>query len=143
MADGTEPIDPDEVIYRRLPKGSQFKPNRDPPLASTAFSPRPCDHDGVSLVRAKYVTGPEDAAALGVVGMEFYVIEMRAGDLMAEGIAIEPLPSPECLGHAVMPAINADNKDNPQTQALMDRARRVSFKAHGLFPGKCPPKAQP
>ena len=138
MADGTEPIDPDEIIYRRVPIGSVYKPNRNPALSQKAFSPRNCDSDGVSVIRAKFLNGPRDAAAEGCLGMEFYVIEFRAGDLQGAGATIMPDPELDCVGHALVTNINAANRDLSETQSLMQRCRNLTYRAHGPFPGNKP-----
>jgi hypothetical protein len=137
MADGTEPIDPDEIIYRRVPERSSiYKPNRTPALSQKAFSPRDSDVDGISVIRASYVGGAEEAAANGPDGMEFYVLAFRAGDLQASGMSIVPAPEVDCIGHALIPNVNAANRDLPQVQAIMERARASTYLAHGPFPGK-------
>jgi hypothetical protein len=143
MGDGTEPLDPNERVYRRVIAGRHYKPGRKPePLSPRAFAARPVDDIGISFVRAKYVSGPEEAAALGATGYDYDVIEMRAGDLAREGIKIVPDPiAGECVGHAVSPAINAQNANDPDVLAMMEAARRLPFTPHGPFPGKAPPKA--
>src|SRR5688572_17465779 len=104
MADGTEAIDPNEIVYRRiLSKGNHYKPGRVPPLSQKAFSPRDIDADGISLIRGAYVQSPQDAAALGLAGYDYWIIEMRAGDLVNAGMPIAPDPQPGCPGHALIP----------------------------------------
>jgi hypothetical protein len=140
MADGTEPLDPNEIVYRRVIKGSHYKSNRSPPVLSPrAFSPRPKDLDGISFVRQKYVSGPEEAAALGSIDHEYWIIAMRAGDLEREGIVLEPKPTQDCIGHAVAPGINPENAEQPEVLARMLRASSQPFTAHGPYPGKAPP----
>jgi hypothetical protein len=147
MADGTEPIDPSETIYRRVPKrGTAYKPNRNPALGANAFNPRPTDADGVSVTRASYVSGPDEAAALGAEGMEFYVIAFLARDLQAVGMEIVPDPNNECLGHALIRNIHAANSELPQIQAIKNQARMGKYHAFGPFPGKMkitPPGGDP
>ncbi|HZL37371.1 MAG TPA: hypothetical protein VFC78_18780 [Tepidisphaeraceae bacterium] len=143
MLDGSEPIDPNEIVYRRVPAGTIYKPNREPPLSQKAFSPRDVDKDGVSIMRGSYVSGPEEAAAEGLAGMQFHVIAFRAGDLIAEGMMLKPDPIPGCPGHALVANINASNRDLPAIQALLDRSRRLNFSAHGPFPGRTFPPNLP
>jgi len=144
MADGTEPVDPSEIIYRRIIrsiKGGHYNPDRPQPLSHKAFGPRPIDTDGISFLRQKYVSSPEQAAAEGAIGHEYWIIEMLAGDLEGVGVKIEPAPLEDCIGHAVAPTINASNGDQSEVLAAMDRARNLKYKPFGPFPGKKPPSA--
>ena len=51
MVDGTEPIDPDERICRRVfEKSGYFKADRNPPLSQSAFNPTDRDTDGISVL---------------------------------------------------------------------------------------------
>jgi hypothetical protein len=140
MPDGTEPVDQNERIYRRVHAGTgYYKPNK--PLSPKAFKPLSQDTDGVSVTRAGYVSGPQEAAALGTAGKSYYVLEQRAGDLMASGLTIQPSPiAPDDLGHAVIPEINILKGENdPTLLEKMDSAKNVSFVVHGPFPGTKPP----
>jgi hypothetical protein len=140
MPDGTEPIDPDEIVYRRVVDRSGFyKSDRQPPLSDSAFKPAPRDTDGISFTRAKYVSAdPILAAAGGYQGKNYFVIEMRADDLMSLGVTFKPRPLPDDPGHTVIPELNIKVIDAPSAVMIRDRARRLPFKAHGPYPGSRP-----
>lgn len=140
MPDGTEPVDQNERIYRRVHAGTgYYKPDK--PLSPKAFKPLSQDTDGISVTRARYVNAPQDAAALGTVGKSYYVLEQRAGDLMGVGLTIKPSPqAPDDVGHAVIPELNISKGENdPTLLETMERAKNVSFIVHGPFPGTKPP----
>jgi hypothetical protein len=112
MPDGTEPIDPDERIYRRVVDKSNFyNATRDPPLSQKAFNPTKDDKDGISVTRASYVSGPEEAASRGFHGKRYYIIEMRAGDLQGEGLILKPDLTPVISG---MPSFQRSTPQMPQ-----------------------------
>jgi len=139
MLDGHEPVDPNEMVYRRVAvKTGYYKLGRLPPISQKAFNPIDGnDDDGISLFRAKY-GGPEDVAAGGRAGTDYFVIEMRAGDLFGVGMILEADPRPGIPGHAQVPSVNCATRDSKEVQEIMDRARHVAFQAHGPFPGKRP-----
>jgi hypothetical protein len=140
MLDGSEPIDADELIYRRVMATSgYFDPHRKPSLSDKAFKPLRRDEDGISVTRAKYVDGPQAAAEAGYEGKDYYVIEMRAGDLQAIGLDILPNPLPGNPGHAVLPRLKIADEKSPAALDLMHKARLLEFRHHGPYPGKMPP----
>lgn len=143
MLDGTEQVEKDELIYRRvLDKTGFYKPDRPHPLSPKAFRPVPRDIDGISVTRANYVgRDPLAAAALGEAGRNYYIIEIRAGDLEAIGLTVQPSPiPPDDLGHAVIPLLNIANVHEPKSFELMDKIVTLIFKPYGPFPGNRPRK---
>src|ERR1700712_1605163 len=99
MPDGTEPIDKDELVYRRVTASTgYYVAGRKPPLSAGAFKPLTNDVDGISLTRKNYTATPADVAAGGYLGKTYYVIEMRAGDLEGLGLTIQPDPQPGEMG---------------------------------------------
>lgn len=108
MADGTEPIADDELLYRRVPAAAQ--PRRYDPvtglLSDQAFGPHKKDGvTGLSVSRAKYKSIEE--AASGRSGNSYYIAVLRAGDLRQQGIVVEPRPLQDDPGHAEPPQLNA------------------------------------
>jgi len=101
---GSEPIDDDEVLFRRFPEdwsepGGAIHPSH------LAFSPSSRDVTGLSLSRAKYVT-PEDAGRGPRADKKYYVAVLRAGDLRQKGIKVIPSPSKRNRGHCEIPILN-------------------------------------
>lgn len=138
MPDGTEPVDREEMIYRRvLDRSNYFNAARSRPLSPKAFKPMQQDTDGISVTRAKYVQNdPAAGAALGDAGKSYYVIELRAGDLADASLPVSPSPlPPDDLGHAVIPAIKSINVDEARLTELMFAAAQLPYRHHGPFPG--------
>jgi len=144
MPDATEPIDKNELVYRRITVSSNyFKATRTPPLSASAFKPVSRDTDGISLTRKNYVSSPKDAAAGGFLGKDYYVIEMRAGDIESIGVTIKPDPKPGNIGHAIIPEIRIQDADTDRVLEAMNAARNLPFACHGPFPGTKPQPPQP
>jgi len=143
MPDGNEPIDRNELVYRRVCENTNFfKPGRAPPLSSRAFSPTTHDSDGISLIRAAY-SNPEDAASGGYQGRSYYVIELRVSDVLSLGLTIRPDPLADEMGHAVIPEINIREMRTEKVATALNDLRNLEFRHYGPFPGKnTPPKRQ-
>jgi hypothetical protein len=139
MPDGTEPIDKDEFVYRRVHEGTgYFDASRTPQLSASAFKPLNNDRDGISVTRKNYVRGPADVAATGYFGKRYFVIELRAGDLQAIGLTIRPDPQPGEMGHALIPEIRVQDVNRITVLEAMDRVRHLQFAWAGPFPGTRP-----
>lgn len=109
MADGREPIEDDEILYRRIPTQPAYHdPNLSPLPTPKAFHPRRDDRTGLSVYRAKYKM-PKQVAA-NDRSKTFYVAELRAGELREQGIEIIPAPLPDDPGHAELPGIKYDDR---------------------------------
>jgi hypothetical protein len=120
MSDGTDPVAPDETIYRRVFAGNgYFDPNRiKAPLSAKAFRPMSDEPEGISVTRAKYVHRAEDAAAYGYVGKSYYLIELTAADVISLGVTIHPDPlGPYDLGHALLPEVNVTVYRQPPSRS--------------------------
>jgi hypothetical protein len=136
---GTDPIGPDEVIFRRILE-YHYKPKTGF-LSKNAFKPRPADETGISVCRAKYLPEPkaESAAHLGRAGMRFWVAEIRAKLLFDAGMGIEPDPDKSTIAHARIPILNSAIAGSDQTQKeLIDKASRLPWTVHGPFLGRTP-----
>ena len=112
MVRGTEPIEDDELLYRRVPK--YFAPDGNP--SPKAFRPRRRDETGLSLLREKYVRLRE--AAVGEPGQTYYVAVLKAGDLRANGMEVVPKPSDDCPGHAEIPSLRYANQREDRQEEL-------------------------
>ena len=107
MDGGIEPIEDDELLYRRIPVSmGWFVANR---LSAQAFGPRKDELTGISVFREKYKS-LEDAAR-GKSKQGYYVAVLRAGDLRHRGIEVVPRPNlPDGQydpAHAELPDLNA------------------------------------
>ncbi len=137
--DGTEPIDKDELVYRRILVHHYDKTHDH--LSPQGFYPRSSETTGISLIRSNYLDEPrpETAAGLGQEGKSYWIIEMTAGSLESAGLSLKPEPSTGCLGHAVIPILNANCIREDATLVLTAIASELPRKVYGPFPG-CAPK---
>lgn len=132
--DGTEPISDDEILYRRIPVGADwFDPGIDPRPTPKAFRPRPDDTTGLSLSRQKYKS--LEQVAHNSHGKQYYVAELRAGDLRANGIAIIPDPLPGDPGHVAVSSLTYENRnDNRALEIQNALAEQLCLRVLGPFP---------
>lgn len=134
MGDGTERIEDEELLYRRVPI-VQFNRTAEPPHPfPVAFRPKEVDTLGLSVTRAKYISSTE-FAKLGQ-GKQYYVAVLCAGDLREHGIEVEPRPIPGQPGHAELPGLTWDNRKNDDQelwQVLM--AKKLCLDTKGPYPG--------
>lgn len=112
MNPGEEPIEDDEILYRRIP----FHWYSDGKVDDQAFLPnKERDEDGLSLFRAKYKT-PEEVATTVRSGKKYHVAVLLAGSLRAAGLRIEPKPLPDDSGHCVLPDLVSANRSTNETR---------------------------
>ena len=139
MPDGSEPVDPNEKVYRRV-FHTYYKPQKLPPLTESAFKPTASDTDGISLTRAAITPDPRAVAEGGTLGNTYYVAEMRAGDLMAAdgGVTFKPDPTAEDPGHTVIPEMTFATIDTDEAEEWRNAARHVPCIIHGPFVGTKP-----
>ena len=128
--DGTEPIDDDELLYRRIPVSREWYANNE--LLPEAFDPRPDEHTGISIYRAKYKTLEEAAKGPGKKG--YYVAVLRAGDLKNHGIQVVPRPIlPDDPGHAELPELTAENRDTDSALERKAALTKLALEVKGPF----------
>src|SRR6478609_9156755 len=113
--DGTEPVEDDETLFRRVPVNPKYyNPEIDPLPTPLAFRPREDDKTGLSVSRAKYTT------MFDVVGnprdKSFYVAVLVAGSLGERGIRVEPAPEPGDPGHVELPDLRYDNRSSREAE---------------------------
>ncbi len=112
-ADGTEPLDDSEVLYRRVPVlRGWYTADLTPSLSPEAFGPRDDEPEGISLARAKHRT--RDEAAQGPSKKGYYVAAASVGDLLAAGACLDP----DALGHVSVTNLNTTNRDTPEAEEL-------------------------
>jgi len=131
---GEEPIEDDELLYRRIPHAPHyFDPEVSPEPSPEAFRPRPNDKTGISVLREKYAT-PEEAAR-PPRGKRYWVAVLRAGDLRAHGLDVVPRPEGDAPGHAEIPALNYKNRrTDAAEEAQQLLARKLCLKILGPLP---------
>lgn len=137
-SDGTEPVTHDEILFRSIPfKQGWYDPNQNPPINYNAFTPKWYDPTGISLWRQKYKRTSREAAAEGRLRGEYYVVSLKAGDLMKKGIDIAATPHEGGIGHASIPVLNYGEKG---TDRVVELARLIAAKlclrVEGPFPGQ-------
>lgn len=111
------PVADDELLYRRVPASQNWVSPDAKTVDPLAFRPRESDSTGLSLGRAVYET-PQQAAARGSKGRQFYIAVLSARRMRAAGIQIAPRPLTADRGHAEVPELTFDNRRT-------DRAREV------------------
>lgn len=78
MERGSEPVDDEELLYRRVPASLGWYSPTTGVISSEAFGPhKNRDVSGLSVTRAKYKSIEE--AARGRPGKSYYVVVLRAG----------------------------------------------------------------
>lgn len=139
MADA-EGIPDDELLYRRIPKSQGWYDPATNSLSSQAFRPTKFDDDGLSLTRSEGgVRSPEDAAAQGREGAEFFVAVIKAGDLAQLGLKAERDDQPGRPGHALIRDIRYANRREPNTETrTLKMATQLGVQVRGPFPGRTP-----
>jgi hypothetical protein len=131
---GLEPVEDDELLYRRVPAAAS--PQRYDPvkreLSDQAFAPHKLvDITGLSVSRAKYKRIEE--ASGGRPGKSYYVAVLRAGDVRRLGIDVVPRPEPDDPGHAELPQLNADNYNNSVTLERAGQLSSICLSVEGPF----------
>ena len=104
MADEPIPIEDDEILYRRIPVSKDWYDGKT--VYGEAFEPRPDEHSGLSLFRAKFRSLEE--VAKGKAKKGYFVASLSVADLRRAGIVVEP---------AKLNALPA-NRSNPAEYAL-------------------------
>jgi hypothetical protein len=125
--DGTEFVEDDELLYRRIP--SIYYQSG---ISPEAFKPNKNDSDGLSLTRAKYHS-VEDAARGGRPGKTYFVAVFRAADLRAIGIEIAADPQPGIIGHTLLTNINSKNRKSKESGERIMAMRQLCIRVDGPF----------
>jgi hypothetical protein len=131
---GSEPIDDDELLYRRVPVLlNLYDPSATVPLLPDAFRPNANDRTGLSIHRAKYKSIQE--AGQGRPGKQYYVAVLRAGDLRARGIQLAPRPLVGDPGHAEIVGLTyQDRKLDQVLEWKFVLANELCLRVEGPYP---------
>ena len=132
MGDGTEPIEDEELLYRRV-QLVHVGPAEGGEPSPMAFHPGRHDRTGISVRRAKYVT--PDQAAQNDRGKRYYIAVLRAGDLRRHGFQVVPRPVTGVAGHAELPNLTHENRHSDEAvEAKQLLARKLCLKILGPLP---------
>ncbi len=134
MPDDSTPIKDDELLYRRMNvKLNYFDPDLNAPPSPRAFRPHGSrDETGLSMFRSQFYETVGQVAE-NERGAQYYIAVLRAGDLRARGIRVEPRPVPRLgRGHAELPDLRSDNRrDTDEIQALL---AELCIRVEGPYP---------
>ena len=135
---GTEPIDDDELIFRRIPVSMSWYANGQ--LSPEAFDPDPKrDITGISVSRSKYKSLEE--AAKGPSKKGYFVAVFREKDLRQRGIDVAPRPihpedprHPEYdPGHAEFPDLTAQSRGSSEAEETKLALTTLAIEVKGPF----------
>jgi hypothetical protein len=131
VEDSTDPIDDEELLYRRVPASTGWY-SPEAGLSPQAFAPhKTLDATGLSVYRGKYKS-VEDVAR-GRPGRSYYVAVLRAGDLRAKGIEVVPRPAPGDPGHAELCQLHSRNRKTAETLERQRILAAVCLRVEGPF----------
>lgn len=126
-ADSTEPVGRQEFVLRRIHRNFYEDRPKDP-IKSPAFKPTPSDTDGLSVFRESYCTPRELVEAARQPPTEYYVVRLRAGDVLDAGCSLvpDPQPAPQPAGHTLIPEsrVKTAKESKPLQGKLMDLANK-------------------
>ena len=126
---GDEPVEDDEIIYRRIPVSTGWYSQNG--LSPQAFDARDDELTGISFCRAKYNT-VEDAAA-GPSKKGYYVASFRVGELRKAGILVEQRPCKEVAGHTELPQFTCETNELNETLELRSLLASLAIDVQGPF----------
>ena len=130
VGDGTEPIEDDEILYRRIVL-DQYSDEGG--LTRLAFKSWPYDKTGLSVFRAKYTT-PKDVAQ-NDRGKQYWVAELLAGDLRNSKLRVAPRVEGHLPGHAEITSLTYDNRhDDASLEANRRLTHELCLRILGPFP---------
>jgi hypothetical protein len=132
VANGTEPIADDELLFRRVPLSTRWFDPITRILRPEAFRPsKERDVTGISVSRQRYKVA--ELAARGRPGNFYYVAVLRAGDIRQLGITVEPRPLLNDPGHAELPQLNAANYKDSETLERERQLVTICLRVEGPF----------
>ena len=131
MGDGTEPVGPDEYLYRRIPAGAGwYSPTGG--LSPRAFNPRADDITGLSFVRSKYAS--VEQAARGSSKSGYYVAVLPVAKMLDVGLTIVPRPLPENIAHVELADLTfAHRKSDSSLEIMTALAQTLTSEVLGPF----------
>lgn len=129
-SDNTDPIEDDEILYRRIPASQGWYDGTE--LSPEAFRPTENDTTGLSVVRGKYT--PIEEAAKGRPGKSYYVALLQAGGLREAGIEVVSRPTANDCAHAELPQLTFELRKSPQVREWkILLAHELTIRVEGPF----------
>lgn len=112
MSAESDEVGDGEWLLRRIPK-LQGPTAKEPRPSHLSFRPHETrDVDGLSLYRQALVS-PEELAAWGRTGKEYYVARVRASALREMGMQLDVAPDPSGKpGHVLISDLNSATRDS-------------------------------
>ena len=132
LSDGSEDINDDEILFRRIPVSKGWYSESDNYVMSEAFAPIKLDVTGLSLTRAKYISS-EEVGKSGSSKLGYFVVQLRAGDLRRANIRIFPKPEPGNPGHCELPDLRFDIADTEAAEVIKEKLSNHCLKVEGPF----------
>ena len=137
-------IEDDEILYRRIPVSKRWYDGKT--IYPEAFEPRPDEHSGISLFRARFRTLEE--VAKGKAKQGYYVASLRVSDLLHVGIKVKPRPdTPDGWdeAHVEIPGLNSGNRQSNEAEELQSQLAEIAgrLKVEGPFVKLNEPDAKP
>ena len=130
VSSGHEPIDDDELLYRKIPVSMKWYDEYG--VEPVAFRPRKDETTGISLDREKYRSPQEAAQGRSPDG--YWVAVLRVGDLRNEEIEVVPNPIEGNPGHVLLPGINYIDKKKGHVLSWMELlAKKLTLRVEGPF----------
>ncbi|HET6883905.1 MAG TPA: hypothetical protein VFI31_27370 [Pirellulales bacterium] len=131
IGDGTEPVDRDESLYRRIPASTGWY-SASGGLSPRAFSPRPDDITGLSFARSKYLSVEQAARGSGKAG--YYIAVLPVAKLLDAGLTVVPRPLPENPGHVELIDLTYANRKSDASLGIMTSlAEKLTTDVQGPF----------
>ena len=133
MNPGYEPVDENEVVYRRV-RLDHHDPKVGPHPSPEAFRPNDNDKDGLSLRRARYFT-PEQAAR-GRPEKQYWTAHLRVSDLLGLGVSLSPDREGELdaeAGHCVIRELVYSTRRSDKSVFLQYQLARAVVKVDGPY----------
>lgn len=128
QAAGTEadPVGRDEYLLRRVHYG-YYEDRPMHPFQRGAFHPTSRDSKGISVFRERFCTVRALVEGARKAATEYYVVRLRAGDVLNAGFTLlpDPQPPPEPPGHTVIPELRFGMpraERSPREATLMELA---------------------
>lgn len=121
-------LSPDEYVLRRIPR-DWCNPSLDEPVQRVGFQPNKRDNNGISMFREFFVSPAQVANAGGKGPTGYYVVRLRAADVIAVGLHIVPDPQDDQPpGHALIPELSfqAMKKDKEKSKELQRRLAKLA-----------------
>ncbi len=102
------PLDPDDILLRRIPEVQGFCDLRkSPPIDSGAFRPSPQDTDGLSFYLERETSAQNLVDDAERPDRGYLVARLRAGDIYDLGLSLVPSQlAGDLPGHYLLPKIN-------------------------------------